>query len=66
MQKVSGKSATYWIDRFTLQEITRLLRQKELSLTAISEYLNFSSISYLSRYVQKRIKVTPSEYRNNF
>ena len=27
-KKVSGKPATYWIDRFTLQEITRLLRQK--------------------------------------
>ena len=36
-KKVSGKPATYWIDRFTLQEITRLLRQKELYLTTIAE-----------------------------
>ena len=64
-KKVSGKPATYWIDRFTLQEITRLLRQKELPLTAIAERMNFSSVSYFSRYVQKRIKVTPSEYRSN-
>lgn len=64
-KKTSGKPATYWIDRFTIQEITRLLRQKELSLTAIAERLNFSSVSYFSRYVQKRIKVTPSEYRSN-
>ena len=41
-RKVSGRPATYWIDRFTIQEITRLLRQKELSLTAISERMNFS------------------------
>ena len=54
----------YWIDRFTIQEITRLLRQKELSLTAISERMNFSSVSYFSRYVQKRLKISPSEYRN--
>lgn len=64
-KKVSGKPATYWIDRFTLQQIVRLLRQKELSLTAIAERLNFSSVSYFSRYVQKRMKVTPSEYRSN-
>ena len=63
-RKVSGRPATYWIDRFTIQEITRLLRQKALSLTAISERMNFSSVSYFSRYVQKRLKISPSEYRN--
>lgn len=65
-KKVSGKPATYWIDRFTIQEITHLLRRKDLSLTAIAERMNFSSVSYFSRYVQKRIKVAPSEYRKNF
>lgn len=60
---VSGKPATYWIDRFTLQEITRLLRYKELPLNIIAEQMNFSSVSYFSRYVLKRIKTTPSEYR---
>ena len=64
-KKVSGKSATYWIDRFTMQEITRLLRQKELSLTEIAERMNFSSMSYFSRYVQKRIHLSPSEYRQD-
>lgn len=64
-KKVSGKPATYWIDRFTLQKITRLLQQKELSLTTIAERMNFSSISYFSRYVQKRMKITPSEYRKD-
>lgn len=63
--KVSGKPASYWIDRFTMQEITRLLRQKELSLTEIAERMHFSSISHFSRYVQKRIGVYPTEYRNN-
>ena len=64
-KKVSGMPATYWIDRFTLQEVTRLLRQKELSLTTIAERMNFSSVSYFSRYVKKRMKVAPSEYRSN-
>lgn len=64
-KKVSGKPASYWIDRFTIQEITRLLRQKKLSLTEIAERMNFSSVSYFSRYVQKRIHLSPSEYRKD-
>ena len=64
-KKVSGKPATYWIDRFTMQEITRLLRQKELPLTEIVDRMNFSSVSYLSRYVKKRINLPPSEYRKD-
>ena len=65
-KKVSGKPASYWIDRFTMQEITRLLRQKELPLTEIAERMNFSSVSYFSRYIQKRLGVCPTEYRDNF
>ena len=34
-RKASGRPATYWIDRFTIQAITRLLRQKELSLLSL-------------------------------
>ncbi len=64
-KKISGKPASYWIDRFTTQEIIRLLRQKELSLTEIAERMNFSSVSYFSRYVQKRIGISPSEYRKD-
>ena len=64
-KKVSGKPASYWIDRFAMQEITRLLRQKNLSLTEIAERMNFSSVSYFSRYVQKRIHLSPSEYRKD-
>lgn len=63
-KKMSGKPATFWIDRFTLHEAMRLLRQKELSLTEIAERLNFSSLSYFSRYVLKRTGKAPSEHRS--
>ncbi len=62
-KKVSGRPASYWIDRFTIHEIVRQLRQKGLPLTAIAERMNFSSVSYLSRYVRKRTGMSPSEYR---
>lgn len=63
-RKASGLPATYWIDRFTLQEICRLLCQKDLTLTDIADRMHFSSVSYLSRYVKKRLGMYPSEYRN--
>ena len=65
-KKTSGKPASYWIDRFTIQEITRLLRKKELSMSEIAKRMNFSSVSYFSRYVQKRINLPPSEYRKDY
>ena len=64
-KKISGQPATYWIDRFTIHEITRLLRRKELSLTEIAERMNFSSLSYFSRYVQKRTGCPPNKYRSS-
>ena len=64
-KKVSGRTATFWIDRFTITEITTLLRNKQLTLTDISEKMNFSSISYFSRYVLRTIGVSPTEYRQS-
>lgn len=64
-KKASGRTASYWIDRFAVQEITRLLCQKELTLTDIAERMNFSSVSYFSRYVQKHIGVYPTVFRDN-
>lgn len=64
-RKACGRPASYWIDRFTLSEITRMLTSKDMSLADITARLNFSSQSYFCRYVQKRLGVSPSEYRKN-
>lgn len=65
-KSISGQPATYWIDRFVSGELSRLLMRSDLSLEAIADRMNFSSVSYLSRYVKNKLGVTPSEYRNNF
>lgn len=65
-KRISGHPATYWIDRFVAGELSRLLLQSDLPLEAIADRLNFSSVSYLSRYVKSKLGVTPSEYRTNF
>lgn len=65
-KRISGQPATYWIDRFVSGALSWLLMQPELSLEAIADRMNFSSVSYLSRYVKSKLGVTPSQYRNSF
>ncbi len=61
----SKRTATYWIDRFVIKEITQLLIQKDISFTEIADRLRFSSVSYLTRYVNKHFGATPSELRKS-
>jgi AraC family transcriptional activator of pobA len=48
-----------------VKAILHLLMQPNLSLEEIADRLNFSSVSYLSRYVKNKIGITPSEYRES-
>lgn len=61
--KFSGVPANYWIKRFTIQEIKKLLRDKSLTIVQIADMLNFSSPAYLNRYVHKNLGVSPTDYR---
>lgn len=65
-RKASGLPASYWIDRFTISDIALRLRNKKVTLSTIAYDLNFSSISYFSRFVQRMLGVSPSQYRRSF
>lgn len=62
-KKVSGYAANYWINRYTILDISRLLRDKSLSFVQISDMFGFSSPGYFSRYVQHNLGVNPTDYR---
>lgn len=62
-KRVSGYAANYWISRYTSLDISRLLRDKSLTLVQISDMFGFSSPTYFSRYVQRTLGVSPSQYR---
>ena len=62
-KQISGCSANYWINRFTILDISRLLRDKLLSFVEIADLFNFPSASYFTRYVQRYLGESPSEYR---
>ncbi|MBR1688021.1 MAG: AraC family transcriptional regulator [Prevotella sp.] len=62
-KKVSGFPATYWITRYASLDISRLLRNRNLSFTDISDMYGFSSVSHFSRYVQTNLGAKPTEFR---
>ena len=62
-KKVSGFPANYWINRFTVLDISRQLRDKKRSFTELTDLYGFSSPSYFSRYVQKYLGASPTDFR---
>ena len=63
-RRASGRSASYFIDLFTVQEIASLLIRKELPIQKIAEDFSFCSASYFSRYVVRHLGMTPLMFRN--
>lgn len=62
-KNTSGHAANYWINRFATIHIRRLLAERKLTLTQISDQFGFSSPAYFSRYVQKNLGRAPSALR---
>lgn len=62
-KKVSGLPAAYWITRYASLDISRLLRDRSLSFTDISDMFGFSSLSHFSRYVQTNLGARPTDFR---
>ena len=62
----TGESLTDFILKEKTKEAKRLLRYSDKSLTAISDYLGFSSQSHFSRVFKKYALSTPGEYREKY
>jgi AraC family transcriptional activator of pobA len=62
-KKSSGKNASDWIQNYTTTRLILLLRNENLSFSEIADTMNFSSLSFFSRYVKKLLGVSPSKYR---
>lgn len=63
IKRVTGLSVTSYINRHTVPILKKYLDDERLSLTQISEMMNFTSLSYFSRYCTKHLGQSPSEYR---
>ena len=62
-KSISGSGAAYWINRYTSVELSRLLRDRSLTLAEIAFRFGFSSTAYLSRYIRQNLGVSASEIR---
>ena len=63
IKRVTGHSVTSYIDRHTIPILKEYLNDERLSLTQIAELMNFTTLSYFSRYCTKHLGQSPSEYR---
>ena len=62
-RKETGETLSSFILREKTEEAKRLLRYTEKPLTAVSNYLSFSSPSHFSRVFRSYTGMTPREYR---
>lgn len=60
---ISGKPASEWIQHYTAHELAKLLSDKSLTLTEITDRMGFSSQAMLTRYLKRTYGMTPSEFR---
>ena len=63
VKRVTGLSVTSYINRHAVPILKKYLEDDRLSLTQISEMMNFTSLSYFSRYCNKHLGQSPSAYR---
>ena len=65
IKRLTGHTVTSYIDRATVPILKSLLEDERLSLTQISDRMNFASMSYFSRYCTKHLGMSPSDYRRS-
>ncbi|AHG22965.1 hypothetical protein Z042_21865 [Chania multitudinisentens RB-25] len=61
-----GQNFTELAQQTKMEEACRLLQQRNLTLSAISELLGFSSQAAFSRFFRNKMNVSPLRYRNGF
>ena len=60
---ITGHPATFWIDLYLGNEVIHMLSTTTRTLSDIAMDLNFSSLSYFTRYARKLLGMSPSEFR---
>ena len=65
VKRQTGNSVTHYIDRHTVPMIKEYLDNPEFSIGQIAEEMNFTSLSYFSRYVSKHLGMSPKAYRES-
>lgn len=62
-KKVSGRTAMDWINEYVTDDIQHFLTHTDKSIKEISEYLEFTNISFFGKYVKAHLGCSPKEFR---
>jgi len=63
IKRMSGRSATKWINEFVTMEAKHLLKYSKMSIQEISDYVSFPNQSFFAQYFKRQTGMTPSDYR---
>ncbi len=63
VKRVSGQSASKWIEGYVILEAKSLLKFSEMSIQEISLYLNFPNPSFFGKYFKRQTGMSPGEYK---
>lgn len=63
IKRVTGHSTSDYINRAASAIIINYLKDSKLSIMQIADEMQFTSVSYFSRYCTKHIGMSPSQYR---
>ncbi|MDE6050174.1 MAG: AraC family transcriptional regulator [Paramuribaculum sp.] len=63
IKRVTGRSVTTHINNAATSMIVEFLKDNRLSITQIADEMNFTSISYFSRYCTKHLGMSPAQFR---
>lgn len=61
--QVTGHVPAYWITDFIVREAKMLLKSTTLTITQLSEQLNFANSSFFARYFKRHTGMSPLEFR---
>lgn len=65
INEASGKNIQQWIDEMVIMAAKALLKSSNLTVTQISEEMNFANPSFFGSYFRKRTGMTPVQYRES-
>lgn len=62
-KRLSGHTASQWINRYAVLEMRRLLKDTTLSMSEIADYFCFSSPSHFTHFFYGQTGILPSDFR---
>lgn len=64
IKEISGKSVSDWIDEFVVMNAKAFLKCTEMTVSQISDELNFANPSFFGTFFKKHVGLTPMQYRS--